>query len=79
MKRHATYAYLGLLSVTAALPGSMERFIAGQNLCLFGQNSDLSTATSRKAYDGCLMAKNYYLKEGCEVGATTPTCYEHRP
>jgi hypothetical protein len=73
------YSTLLLLLATTAALASTDRFIAGQNICLFRQGSDLSTATSRKAFGECMAAMEYDLKEGCKVGATTATCYDRRP
>jgi hypothetical protein len=66
------------VSILVVLVG-MEQFVDSQNICLFRQGNDISTAVSRTAYAECMAEKKYYLKDGCEAGATTATCYVHRP
>jgi hypothetical protein len=79
MARNAIHSSVLLSAAIIAISAGTDQFITSQNICLFRQGNDLSTAISRKVYDECMAGKEYYLKDDCKVGATAATCYDYRP
>ncbi|MGO4440744.1 hypothetical protein [Rhizobium sp. RAF56] len=78
IRPHHAPALLPIAAMAAVLV-SMDRFVESENRCLFQQGNDLSTAAQRKAYAECMIVEKYYLKQGCEEGATTSACYNPQP